>query len=266
MLAGLQTASLAQSAAAEASYVAMGSSFAAGPGLKPYAADAPKRCGRSTSNFANQLAARRGLSLTDVSCSAATSEAVLQAWGDIPAQIDAVTPATRLVTITIGGNDVGYIGNLMALSCNTLLVQGRVTTAQCPVSKAVTEADFSAMDRSMRAISAAIQARAPKARLVFVDYLTVLPPSGSCAATPLTAAQADQARAVSARVQAITAEVARDVGALLVAASRLSLAHDACSAEPWVWGYPAAAGGMPYHPNALGMAALATALDQALPR
>ena len=37
---------------------------------------------------------------------------VLAPWNELPAQIDAVTPDTRLVTITIGGNDLNYIGNL----------------------------------------------------------------------------------------------------------------------------------------------------------
>ena len=32
-------------------------------------------------------------------------------------QIDALTPQTRLITIKIGGNDVAYLSNLVALSC-----------------------------------------------------------------------------------------------------------------------------------------------------
>lgn len=52
-------------------YVAMGSSFAAGPGLP--AGDPPRkdRCNRSTKNSAHLLAEKRGLSLLDVSCGGA---------------------------------------------------------------------------------------------------------------------------------------------------------------------------------------------------
>jgi hypothetical protein len=55
------------------------------------------------------------LSLTDVSCGNATTDNILTTpQKDHPPQIDAVTPDTKLVTITIGGNDVGYVPLLMA--------------------------------------------------------------------------------------------------------------------------------------------------------
>jgi lysophospholipase L1-like esterase len=265
LLAGLQAAPMAQASEAGADYVAMGSSFAAGPGLPPYAAGAPARCGRSARNYAQQLAQRRALTLVDVSCSGATSQAILEPWRESPAQIDAVHAATRLVTLTIGGNDVGYIGNLLSASCRALAAQGLVASSRCLALRELTEEDFTALARSLRKVAQAIRARAPQARLVLIDYLTVLPPAGTCALTPLTAAEAEQARTVSARLRVITADVARDAGALLLPASRLSEDHGACAAAPWVWGYPAPPGGAPYHPTPLGMDALAQALDDALP-
>ncbi|KQP46265.1 hypothetical protein ASF44_25095 [Pseudorhodoferax sp. Leaf274] len=267
MLAALPVPALADPAAAPAArYVAMGSSFAAGPGLLPHAADAPARCGRSTRNYAQQLAALRGLPLADVSCSAATTRAVLQPWNELPAQIDALGPATRLVTVTIGGNDVGYVGHLLHASCSALAAQGRVPAGRCRPVEASTDADFAALDGAMRAIAAAVRARAPQAQLVFIDYLTLLPPAHTCAATPLSAAEAERARTVAARLLALTADVAQGTGALLLGAASLSVGHDACAAEPWVQGYPAADKGAPYHPNLAGMSALAQALDRLLPR
>lgn len=267
---GLHSSALAQAAVptlvASADYVSMGSSFAAGPGLPPYAADAPARCARSTQNYARQLAAARSLTLADVSCSAASTSALLEPWKELPAQIDALGAETRLVTVTIGGNDVGYIGGLLAASCQQLAAQGLVAASRCRAVSPPSEADFAALDLSMRAVAAAVRARAPKARLVFVEYMAVLPTSGSCEATPLPAADADLARGTAARLLAITAEVARDAGALLLPMARLSAAHHACAADAWMSGYPAPAGGAPYHPNAKGMAALAAALDEALPR
>ncbi len=249
-----------------ASYVAMGSSFAAGPGLLPHAVDAPARCGRSTRNYAQQFAALRGLTLDDVSCSAATTQAILEPWKELPAQIDAVGPATRLVTVTIGGNDVGYVGQLLHASCRQLVAQGRGAAERCrPVNEA-TDANFAALERSMRTIAAVVRTRAPQAQLVFVDYLTLLPSSQTCAVTPLTAAEADQARATAARLLALTAEVSAVTGALLLRASSLSADHHACATEPWVWGYPAPDKQAPYHPNLAGMTALAKTLDEVLPR
>src|ERR1700722_12018912 len=94
-------------------YVAMGSSFGAGPGLTPRAPGSPRRAGRSAGNYAHLVAGALGLDLRDVTYSGATTSALLQssAAGQ-PAQLDAVTPDTRLVTITAGGNDVGYLPRL----------------------------------------------------------------------------------------------------------------------------------------------------------
>jgi lysophospholipase L1-like esterase len=87
-------------------YVAMGSSFAAGPGIPSYYEDPPTPCARSNNNYAHQLASRLNLNLTDVSCSGATTAHLTGPRGAIPPQLDALTSDTRLVTLTIGGNDL----------------------------------------------------------------------------------------------------------------------------------------------------------------
>lgn len=259
LLAGLAPAA----ATAAPKYVAMGSSFAAGPGITPYMADAPQRCGRSTRNYAHQLAERRGLELVDVSCSGATTAAILEPWNELPAQIDAVDGDTTLVTVTIGGNDVFYIGNLMSISCQELVARGDMPTRQCRSPQTATEADYARLEDGLRRIAAGVKQRAPKATLVFLDYPAVLPSRGTCAATPVPDEAADTARAATARVEALTAQVAQEAGAKLVKVSSLSHGHDACAAEPWTTGFPAT-GGVPYHPNLAGMTAQAAALDEVL--
>src|ERR1700712_285245 len=86
-------------------YVALGSSFGAGPGILPRVEGAPRASGRSEKNYAHLLAAHLGLALDDVTFSGATAAEMLEAGG----QVEAVTDTTRLVTVTCGGNDVGYI-------------------------------------------------------------------------------------------------------------------------------------------------------------
>lgn len=255
----LALAFFATAAHAGPRYVAMGSSYAAGPGIAPYQDGAPARCARSTRNYASQLAVKRGLALIDVSCSGAKTSAILQSWGELPAQIDAVTPDTALVTITIGGNDIGLVGGLFGASCR------QRAEADCAPQTAPTEADYAALRAAMIRMVAAIRERAPKARIVLVDYPTILPARGSCAATPLGAADADAARAKAARLRAITRDVAAAQGAIVLSASDLSRGHDACAADPWMNGYPAP-GAAPYHPNLAAMTAIAEALDKALPR
>jgi lysophospholipase L1-like esterase len=250
---------VATAAQAGERYVSMGSSYAAGLGIAPYQEGAPARCARSTRNYANQLAAKRGLTLVDVGCSGARTSAILQPWGELPAQIDAVTADTALVTVTIGGNDIGLVGGLYGASCR------QRAEANCAPATTPTEADYAALKAAMTDMVATIRAKAPKARIVLVEYPAILPPRGSCAATPLSDADADAARVKAARLLAITREAATAGGAAVITTSEFSRGHDACAAEPWMNGYPAP-GAAPYHPNLTAMTAIAQALDDALPR
>jgi lysophospholipase L1-like esterase len=245
-------------------YVAMGSSFAAGPGVTTPADDV-RRCARSADNYPHQLARLRGLSLVDVSCSGAATAHVLGPWSELAPQLEALTADTSLVTITVGGNDVGYIGGLIGASCQGDLAPSRPCSPLPPAS----EAAWRALDAAMTRIAAEVKRRAPVARLVFVEYPAVLPARGVCADTPMSAQQAEVSRAVAARLAALTRAVAVRAQAGLLPVATLSKGHDACAAVPWITGFPRAGGPkvmVPYHPNLAGMTAQAQALDRLLSR
>ncbi|HEX8445219.1 MAG TPA: SGNH/GDSL hydrolase family protein [Sphingomonas sp.] len=245
-------------------YVAMGSSFAAGPGIAPMAQPGD-RCGRSTGNYAHQLARLRRLELIDVTCSGATTEHILGPWQDVPPQINAVTRDTALVTITIGGNDVGYIGGLSWAACSRLPADRR--DPRCKEAPAVTEQAWQSLAVSLRRVVSETRARAPSARIVLVDYLTVLPPTGTCARIAMPADAAVASRAVATRLAALTASVARAAQVDVLRASRLSAGHGACAPDPWTSGFPSPDGPpvmVPFHPNLAGMTAVAQALDRLL--
>lgn len=121
---------------APARYVALGDSFAAGEGLRPYAFPPPgssapsNRCHRSTKAYPTQLQPQsygdtiysysKGTTVQAtfdfVACSGATTRNVIQGAGSVkqhnePAtQLDqtVVDADTNLATITIGGNDAGF--------------------------------------------------------------------------------------------------------------------------------------------------------------
>src|ERR1700733_10139344 len=98
-------------------YVALGSSMAAGPGIGPPAPGAPFGSGRSARNYAHLVAQRLNLDLVDVTFSGATTAHVLaERQRSARPQIEALNGSEELVTITIGGNDVGYVPLLMAAS------------------------------------------------------------------------------------------------------------------------------------------------------
>jgi lysophospholipase L1-like esterase len=242
-------------------YVAMGSSFASGPRITSSADAPPNRCARSADNYAHQLARRHGLALTDVSCSGATTAHLLGPWNELPPQIEAVDAATKLVTVTVGGNDVNYNRGLSAMGCAT----AAAPAVTCPVPPpAPTQADFDALEAHLRQIAQAVRQRAPSARLLFVDYPQVLPPDGTCPALSLTGEQAARAREIDRRVVGITRKAALAAGGGLVSASQLSTGHDACSAQPWTNGFsaPPGADGAAYHPNLASHTAVAQAIGR----
>ena len=243
-----------------ARYVAMGSSFASGPGLGQEKPGTPPRCTRSALNYATLLAARLHLQLDDQTCGGATTGHVLGPWNELPPQIAAVTPDTALVTVTIGGNDLSYIINLMASSCRKgemMNIPGR--QIPCFAPRYPVEADYARVEASLTQIARSVRERAPGAKLVFVQYVTLVPEQ-PCAVVPITPEGIPPVRAIGERLAAITAKVAVENGAMVLPADSLSRTHTPCDAQPWSNGFGPTMQGVMWHPNAAGMAAIADAL------
>lgn len=265
LIALAPAAALAQQAAPArgAKYVAMGSSFAAGPRITTSVDTPPNRCTRSNDNYAHQLARKRGLALTDVSCSGATTAHLLGPWNELKPQLDAVDADTKLVTITVGGNDVQFNGRLAAQACATAGTGGCNAVPDEP-----TEQNYDDLEMHLRQIAEEVRRRAPSALLVFVDYPTVVPNEAVCPALGLTAAQADLSHGVNEQVVAITARVASETKSGLLKASALSAQHHACSSSPWTNGYlgpnPGPSDGTTFHPRLAAHTAIAAALEKSI--
>lgn len=250
-------------------YVALGSSFAAGPGLGDRVGARPRGANQSAQNYAHVLAARHGLRLRDVTSSGATTATILsESQFDQPPQIEAVRAPTDLVTITIGGNDVGYVAALVAATVPTWL------TRLPPLSGRFGDAlDMDGLDRRLDAVGAsitevvaAVRRQAPDARVVLVDYLTVLPAAPIVAGRHRPRMSVDHqrlCRSIADRLAVATATAAREAGAELVSAAVASEAHHAWSDDPWTTSGAAVAPwrpGVPFHPNRAGMRAVADLL------
>jgi lysophospholipase L1-like esterase len=242
-------------------YVAMGSSFAAGPGITPRVPGSPRRAGRSSGNYAHLVARALGLELHDVTYSGATTSDILRpsAAGQ-PAQLEAVTPGTRLVTITAGGNDVGFLPRLTLASLPwPLRALPRVRARAAGFGdRDATGERFAQLEGSLAMIGRRLRDRAPDCRVLFVDYLTILPPPGEDRGGPPPAEIAEWGRAVAARLAATTQAAAHAAGCEYVAASAASAGHHAWSEDPWTRRFHLSLrGGAPYHPDVAGMAAVA---------
>jgi lysophospholipase L1-like esterase len=251
-------------------YVALGSSMAAGPGIAPRVPGSPFPAARSARNYPSLVAKALAVDLIDVTYSGATTANILaEPQFGAPPQIQALHgpgASTRLVTITIGGNDVGYVPLLTAASLPGLVRRLPVLgpRLRALLDPAARDEALEELGASMRRIGETVRAKAPNARVVFVDYLTLLPPAGQ-PAPPLSDEQAELGRHVADRLVAITAAAAAATGCELVSAAAASRDHHAWSSDPWTVGagFPLSfliGKPAPFHPNAAGMRAVADLL------
>jgi lysophospholipase L1-like esterase len=247
-------------------YVALGDSYTSGPGLAE-PEPGSSACGRSELNYPHLVAQELGLSLTDASCGGATVADVGHAQstlgGVVPAQLSAVGPDTDVVTVSLGGDDIGFssiIANCVALtpwgptrvglSCAAHYGSG----ADDQLARAVTKAG-TALGGALQAIHVA----APHATILVVGYPQILSPSGACwPSMPFTSTDAAYLNGVEQHLNAALAEAAAENGAQFVDLWGPSSGHDACATAQDRWVEPLdGASGTPVHPNAAGQAAMA---------
>nr|WP_276589188.1 MULTISPECIES: SGNH/GDSL hydrolase family protein [unclassified Sphingomonas] len=244
-------------------YVALGSSFAAGAGLGPLQSGSPLLCARSINGYPQQLAALRHQAIVDMSCGGAVTSHVLRGGQFFQrAQISAIKPQTQLVTITVGGNDIGYIGDLSQLAArHTHTLFGRLVALSWKGPR--TDRGYETLERNLLASLRAIRAKAPQATIVVATYPAIVPRVGTCTRLGLTAAEAASMRSVGDELAVVTKSIAKRGGAILVDMNALGATHDACSAVPWTRGWTN--GGIaPFHPTLAGAVATAQAIAAAI--
>ncbi|MFW0148745.1 SGNH/GDSL hydrolase family protein [Mycobacterium sp. smrl_JER01] len=241
-------------------YVALGSSMAAGPGIKPRVPGSPRAAGRSARNYPHLVADALGLDLVDVTYSGATTSHVLsESQHGAPPQISALDGTESLVTVTIGGNDAGYVPMLFVAGLPRLLrsvplLGPRMRDLLDPAARYLALGEVGS---ALVEVGRQLRQRAPRATVLFVDYLTLLPATGD--APPLPPAELTLGRHIAATLEQLTADAAAATGCGLVRAAEASRQHHAWSREPWTtrFGVPIPGRPAPLHPNADGMRAVA---------
>ncbi|KOV65477.1 SGNH/GDSL hydrolase family protein [Streptomyces sp. MMG1121] len=251
-------------------YVALGDSYTSGPGI-PAQVDA--NCARSDHNYPSLVAARQEpRAFTDVSCAGATTAEMWQAQGTNKPQLDAVGRDTDLVTVQIGGNDVGF-GPIIG-TCARLAAQDP-TGNPCERSYQTAGHDQLALavartapkvDRVLRAV----RARAPHARVVVVGYPDLLPDDGTGCFPQVPFAQGDfpYLRDTEKRLNLMLRLVAAVNRAEYVDTYGPTVGHDMCKspADRWIEPLQPASPAAPAHPNARGEQAMARAVLDRLDR
>jgi len=270
LLAALLGAAGVAQAQTPGRYVALGDSYSAGP-LVPPQQGVPAGCLRSGSNFPSVVAAGIGAAeFVDVSCSGATTDdftaAQGVALGSNPPQLDALTGAEDLVTLTIGGNDVGFADIIQrcALTSPTNLFG-----AACRASYGTTlDERIAVAGEKVATALAAIAERSPDATVALVGYPALLPDEGpGCfPVVPFSAGDVAWLRGIEKDLNATLEARAAAAGVTYVDTYTPTIGHDMCQlpGTKWIEGLLPTAPAAPVHPNALGMQAMGAAVLDAL--
>lgn len=219
--------------------------------------------------MADAFGLERGDSFLDVSCSGATSYGIADGepgpLGDArSAQLDAVTPDTDLVTLTVGANNDG-LAQAVFFECN-------ITGGGCEqkVESKPQLGDMSdfyeRVQSSVSDVLRQVRATAPKATILVVSYIRV--GSAWCPAWGTYNAQdAAYIDGVQAGLNTALKNAAAATGSKFVDAAAASAGHGVCSDAPWITGGGALIGdNIALHPQAAGEDGMARAVLSALGR
>jgi lysophospholipase L1-like esterase len=263
-------AALVPASAGAQSYVALGDSYAAGPFIPVQIP--PWGCLKSDHNYAHLAAPDLALELRDPTCSGAETDDMTQPQNvdpePNPPQFDSLAADTSVVTLTIGGNDIGF--SEIARNCFSSSPEGSpcrdryVVNGVDEVSRRIAETA-----PKVAAVLQGIQARAPAATTYVVNYLAILPDSGPGCWPQMPVAEGDVPwlRDKEKELNQMLADQAAAHGATLVDWYTASIGHDACQPPgvKWVEGPVPMNAAAPVHPNLLGMEAAADLVVAAVP-
>ncbi len=235
-------------------YVALGDSYTAGGFLGDQTG--AEGCLQSDGNYPHLLAEELDLELDDVSCGGARAinleKPQFPTGGRVPPQLDAVTKDTRLVTLSIGGNESGLFASIVVKCVN--LGGEDPTGSPCTDLAAQRSAKLSQLiDKVASDIEDAvgdILDRAPEARVVIVGYPQVIPATGWCPAMPLAPADYPVGRKLFNEVTRALEAGAEKAGAEYIDVWSATEGHDICAKDPWVAGASPdpKRGGFAFHP------------------
>jgi lysophospholipase L1-like esterase len=245
-------------------YVALGDSYSAGSGVLPADLSAPLLCLRSTLNYPHVIAERTGAALTDVTCGAAETGDLTEAqYPGVPAQLDAVRSDTRLVTLTIGGNDNNtFVGAMLACGTAGLATLGHGHPCRTLYGSTFDDQIDDTTYPAVKAALRAIRDKAPNARVAALGYPWIMPAAADASCfvkMPIASGDVPYLRALQAHLNAVVERAARETGATYVDFSATSDGHDACASSGTRWIEPLLFGTnvVPVHPNARGERAMA---------
>ena len=231
----------AQAATSSTSYAALGDSYSAGVGA---GAEDPASgsCRRSPRAYtALWAASHQPADFAFVACSGGTTTSV------VTSQLGVLNRRTTLVTLTVGGDDVGF-AEVVAVC-----LLGSTSTCSAAVSAALAVAR-TVLPAELAVTYGGIRWKAPKARLVVLGYprlFETAPPT--CGPTGMSQANRAVVNAGGDVLNSVIQSRAAAAGATFVDVRPWFAGHGVCGSDPWI-NSSLADVSIAFHPNPAGYA------------
>jgi lysophospholipase L1-like esterase len=245
---GAALATAPPASATAAGYTALGDSYSAGEGTRTYYAN--DACHRSPLAFPVLDAARLGAPLSFAACGGATVSSVLAG------QLSSLSPDTGYLTITVGGNDVGF-SSVIAQCAKPwpYTCTNNINAANAYIRNT--------LPGSLDNLYAQLRARAPNAHVVVVGYPRLFNGQQCNLLSRISPAEQAALNATADLLDATTAARAAAHGFAFLDPRGAWTHHAICDDAEWLNGLsnPTAES---YHPNRAGQAGYADEVAAAL--
>lgn len=250
-------------------YVSLGDSMVSGP-LVPNQRTDPAGCLRSDRNAASLVAPKiKTTRFIDVSCSGAetwyfTHEQPVTG-GTNPPQFDVLDRRTKVVTVGIGGNDIGF-GEIVSTCMSRMVTFQTCNEVYRSGGNDEISNRIAALRPKLDAAFAEIKQRAPHAAVFVIPYLPMLPSSGGCAPISPFNDDVTYLRAKLNELNASSKAAALAAGFVYIDAVANATGHDMCkpAGTKWIEGLIPSNVAAPFHPNADGYAGEAPMIAAAI--
>ena len=251
ILGGLTTLALATSVAYTADaapkvpqaapalqYVALGDSYAAGVGAGKYLSDGTS-CRRSLLGYGGLVATNNGFSLNLQACSGAITSDV------VSKQLGTLTASTNYVTITIGGNDIGFSSVLTTcLGTNTTACLNAITAAETAAT--------GTLPAKLDQVFTAVRAKATSATIVATNYPRLFNGKDCSILTSFTSTEMTRLNAGADTLSGVISAAASRAGITFSDVRTPFDGHAVCASTPWIKNVSLFTSYESFHPNATG--------------
>lgn len=229
--------------AAGEDYVALGDSYAAGVGAGNYLTDGTS-CQRSLGGYPGLLAGTHGYALNLQACSGADT-------GDLLGQMTTLSPATRRVSISVGGNDIGFAPVIS--ECMKPSWWGNCTSAVDGARARIANV----LPARLRTVYSAVRAKAPNAQVIVTGYPRLFNGRDCSVTTFFSLSEMTRLNAAADALNATLRREAEAAGFQFIDPTQSFLGHAVCGNPEWIHNASMTASES-FHPKAAGHRAYAS--------